>query len=214
MSVKVNLLPADVRKREAAGRAKGMVAAGFLVLAGALGVAYWLKAGEVADARVALAAEEQEVAALQAELAELAEFGELQARRDDAVEIVTIAMSGEASYAGMLQDVAAVMPPDAELSTLSLSTGVQGDPGLGDEVDRHGTMLITGRSVQGHAPGLERFLLEFDKVAAFSDVYFTSSQREEIDGVNLDVVAFSVEVDLGPEVLTGRYADGLPEALR
>ena len=60
----------------------------------------------------------------------------------------------------------------------------------------------------------ERTLLEFDKIAGFSDVFFGSSTLEEVEGLTAPVASFDVEIDLGPEIYTGRYLDGLPEGLR
>ncbi len=50
---------------------------------------------------------------------------------------------------------------------------------LGDARDSWGTITMTGQTRLGHAPGLERLLLEFDKIAAFSDLYFSNSTVDE-----------------------------------
>ena len=52
-------------------------------------------------------------------------------------------------------------------------------------------------------------MLELDKVAAFRAPYFGSAAVD-----NDEAVAFDVSVQLGAEVLTGRYDDGIPEVLR
>lgn len=216
MSVKVNLLPGDVAKKERAGQLRGLIAVVFAAVVALLGVVYWLQLGQLTEAQADLAVEQQALAALQGELAELSEFGDLQQRRDDAVALLGTAMGNEASIAGILQDIAAVMPPDAELTTLSMTARTIEEQQLGDERAAVGTMALSGRSLAGHAPGLERFLIEFDKIAGFSDVFFTNSTRNdvEVSGVPIAVVEFDVEIDLGPETLTLRYVDGLPEGLR
>ena len=85
------------------------------------------------------------------------------------------------------------------------------EPVEGTEPTSLGTLVAVGRSLNDHAPGLERLLLEFDKVAAFHDLFFTSSVLEEPE---TPYPTFTVEAQLGPEVLTGRYLDGVPEDLR
>lgn len=214
MSVKVNLLPSDRAEREAAGRARGYIGLGFVALAGGLGVLYFLGTQNVTAAEGRVAAEQDTLTALQADLAGLEEFDALSVRASDANEVIQAAMGGEVSYAGILQDVAAVMPPSADLESLTISTGQVINRDLGDTRQAIGRLAMGGRSIEGHAPGLERFLLEFDKIAGFSDAFFTSSIRGEVEGLTLDIIDFDVELDLGPDTLTARYVDGLPEVLR
>lgn len=210
MSVKVNLLPGEVAERERAGQARALAALGVLVVIAALGVVYWLQRQEVAETAAQLDAENAATAELQAELATLAEFAELDRMLGDADMRVTAVMGGELGMAGMLQDVAAVMPPDTELSDLSVTrlavvaSPVEVEPPLEVAV-----LTTVGRTNGRHAPGLERLLIELDKVASFRDVFFGSAAVDN-DGA----VAFDLQVDVGPEALTGRYADGLPETLR
>lgn len=215
MSVKVNLLPSDISEREAAGRARGAVGLGLAVLAGGLGFLYFQGTQNVSAAQARVATEQQSLDALQTELDRLGEFDELSQRADASDEIIAVAMAGEVSFAGILQDIAAVMPSSADLDTLGIALlAPGGEPQLGETRDAIGTLNLSGRSIEGHAPGLERFLLEFDKIAGFSDLYFANSTREEFEGVTLDIINFDVEVDLGLETLTRRYVDGLPEVLR
>lgn len=214
MSVRVNLLPRDVQHRAAAGRQRAAIAAGFGLLVIALGAVWFWQGTQLDDAEAELAAEEQELQRLQGEERALGEFRELDSRRAAAAQTLQAALGGEFSLAGILQDVAAVMPTDVELETMTFSYAAEPTVTLGDLRPALGTLAFTGRTISGHAPGLERLLIELDKVAAFADVYFSNSTLEVIENFAGEVVAFSVEVDLGPEVLTGRYVDGLPEALR
>lgn len=210
MSVRVNLVPREVARRQRTTRAYGFIAAGFLGLLVIFGFLYWMQVQRVNDAQAALDEEQARVAALQAELNALTEYRELQTRLDDANELITLALGAEASIAGVLQDVAAVMPGDAQLNSLSVSVGTVAEAGLGDTRPSFGSIALTGLSLRGHAPGLERLLLEFDKIAAFSDIYFSNSTLDPISGQS----TFGVSVDLGPEILTGRYLVGIPEDLR
>jgi hypothetical protein len=81
----------------------------------------------------------------------------------------------------------------------------------GTESASLGTLSAVGKSLNNHAPGLEQLLLELDKVSAFHDLFFTSSILEEPSD---PYPTFTVEAQLGPEILTGRYFDGVPEGLR
>jgi hypothetical protein len=210
MSVRVNLLPQETSARQAAARRRvALVAAGVVILAG-LGTATVWQNGRIADANDRLADEQAVLSALQAEQAQLREFADLEERLAESDELIAQALGSETSFAAVLQDVAAVMPSDAQLESLTIAVDTA-NPNTGVESTSLGTLVAVGRSLNDHAPGLERMLLELDKVLAFHDLYFTSSVLEDPE---LPYPTFTVEAQLGPEVLTGRYAEGIPEGLR
>jgi Tfp pilus assembly protein PilN len=212
MSVRVNLLPQATVERQDVVRQRQGLGVAFAVLILLLGLVYWWQVSRVNDARAVLAAEEEELGQLQAQEAALGEFEELEDRRRRTDEMVIAALDDEISVAGVLQDVAAVMPTDAQLNDLTIAVNEAG-PEEGVERPSWGTLTANGQSLTSHAPGLERFLLEFDKIVAFHDLFFTSSSLDDAEGEN-DIVSFTVESELGPEILTERYSDGLPEELR
>ncbi len=100
---------------------------------------------------------------------------------------------------GEIHHLAAVMPSDTSISTLSVSVSPGGI----------GNVTSAGQSLLGHAPGLERLLISLDKVASFQNVFFASSSLDETG-----MSTFSFNFELTPLILTGRYADGLPEVMR
>lgn len=208
-NVRVNLLPEDIKRRDRQNRRTGLIAIAFVVLLLLIGAAYWWALTEVDEAQAEVDEQQEILQALQADLASLQEFAELRDLRAEGDQVLQAALGGEVSVAGIMQDIAAVMPPDAQLDSLTINATGQTDPELGATRPSYGTVTLTGQTRQGHAPGLERFLLEFDKIAAFSDLYFTNSTVDE-----RDVSTFNADLDLGPEVLTGRYVEGLPEELR
>lgn len=206
---RVNLLPDEQKRRDAQGRRTAGLAAGFGVLVLAIGGVYYWQVTRVNDAQAVVDEEQAELQALQAEQAELQNFAELRTLREEGDATIVAALGAEVSVAGILQDTASVMPPDAQLDALTVTVSGLTEPGLGDERAAWGTMTMSGQTRLGHAPGLERFLLEFDKIAAFSDLYFSNSTVDE-----RGVSTFSATLELGPEVLTNRYVNGLPEELR
>jgi hypothetical protein len=213
MSVRVNLLPAATRERDRAARQRGVAGGLFLVVLLALGSVWLVQDRKLGGLEAELAAEQQVLSGLQAEQAELAAYADLAARLSAADERVRTALSDEVSFAGALQDVAAVTPPDTGL--LSLTIDVQ--PPLTDgteaiagaSVGTVGTVNLSGHSLTGHAPGVERILLELDKVYNFDEPFFNSSTLDE-DGV----ATFNLDVGLQPRSRTGRYDEGVPEDLR
>lgn len=222
MSVRVNLLPQEQTARQAVARQRNGVIAGGLVLLVGLGGAYWWASGQVSDAEDRLAASQQVTVVLRSDVDDLAEFRDLATRRDGSIELLSTTLAGEVSLAGVLQDVASVIPPDTQLEALNVDIlGVgsapaggqdpNGVPAVGVQPGAIGTVNLTGKTLQAHAPGVERFLLELEKVASFRDLFVNSSALDDPDD---RVATFSVDGSIGPETLTGRYVTGLPEELR
>jgi Tfp pilus assembly protein PilN len=212
MSVRVNLLPQEQTARQAAARQRSGVIVGGAALVLALGGAYWWASGQVSDAETRLAAAESVSAALQVEVDQLAEISELDERRNAAVELLSTTLADEVSMAGLLQDVASVIPSDTQLDALTVDLAVAAPEGeLGAVPGAVGSVNLTGKTLEAHAPGVERFLLELDKVAGFRDLYVNSSALDDPDE---RVATYSIDASVGPEALTGRYVDGLPEELR
>lgn len=213
MSVRVNLLPRETFAQQEAARQRLLAGVAGLVLLAVLGGVYLLQMNALSNARDERDIAQAQLHELEGREAQLAEFGDLEQRIRERQEVIATALSGELSFAGMLQDIAAVMPTDAALSDFDVSavedTGPDGQA-VREIVAR---IVANGESLQGHAPGLERLLLQFDKIASFFDVYVTNSELDEEDTDN-DVAVFTVEVDVGQEARTGRYVEGVPEELR
>ena len=208
MSVRVNLLPQATKERGRAGQqrlvAGGVVALVLLVLGG---VWFWANS-QVRDAENRLAAEQAVTAGLRGEQAELVAFRDLAARRDRADDVLTDSLGNEVSVAGILQDLAAVMPEDAQFDTLTVNVQPETDPAS----TAIGSVTITGQSLTSHAPGVEGILLSLEKLATFGDLFLNSST---LDPEAQDpIVTFSVDGAVRVEARTDRYRDGLPEELR
>jgi hypothetical protein len=73
---------------------------------------------------------------------------------------------------------------------------------------------MNGKSLESHAPGVERFLISLDKVASFVDLHVSPPRSRATRRTPTTGPSPSVDGQIGPEVLTGRYDDGLPEELR
>ena len=130
---RVNLLPDEVRKRGESNRVNGLIGVGFIVLLVLVAAGWWVLKSRVDDAKAELATEDQVVATLRADLADLNEFQQLQARVASTDGDMQVVLGGEVSLAGLLQDLAAVMPSDVELTDLSITVDLAADPTLGDQ---------------------------------------------------------------------------------
>ena len=202
MTARVNLLPGTVRERDAANRQRIVaVVVVLVVIAGLAGATLWQRA-ILNDAEDELAEAQAELAAAQQEVAELAEFEDLEQRLATTDDLLEGSMGRDVSLAGVLQDVAMVVPNDGALTSLAVSFD------LDDEVVI-GTLNAGAEVLSAHAPGVERFLLQLERPAGFRNVFPGGSAVDEDD-----IATFTAVVQLGPEYLTHRYEDGLPEVAR
>lgn len=209
MSVSVNLLPDEVRANERAVVARIIAGASAGVFLAALGGVWLWQQSQVDDAEAALAAQQAENAELQAEITELAPFATLTQERDAAASAVTTALGREASLAGVLQDLSSVLPPTAELTGVTLAMAdSSAAPAVGGRRLVEGRMSVQGQVLVGIAPGVERMLVAVDRVAAFDNAFVGTTTTVD------DVTAFTMELELGPEVLSERYSTESQEDVR
>lgn len=219
MRPRVNLLPREAEQREALRRAWGALAAAGLVLLLVIGAIYFVQVSRVRAANTALERAQADRDRLQQQVRGLQEYADLEGRRNASVDLLKKAMANDVTLAGVLQDFAAVIPNEAALTALTVTVGTPQSPGgtaaapAGGAAQAagpaFGKITGSGETLRGHAPGVERFLLEMEKVAAFFNVYLSTSTIDP-----QGVAVFSFEAELGPEIFTRRYADGLPKELR
>ncbi len=208
MSVRVNLLPQATKERGRAGQQRIIAGGAIALVLLALGGAWFWASSQVRQAEDRLAAEQAVTAGLRGEQAELVAFRDLAARRDRADDVLTDSLGNEVSVAGILQDLAAVMPEDAQFDTLTVNVQPETDPAS----TAIGSVTITGQSLTSHAPGVEGILLSLEKLATFGELFLNSST---LDPEAQDpIVTFSVDGAVRVEARTDRYRDGLPEELR
>ena len=207
MSVRVNLLPEATKQRGRDNQQRLLAAAAAGALLLVLGGVWLWASGQVRQAEDQLAAEQNVTAGLRAEEAELIAFRDLADRRDQAVEVLVASLSEEVSVAGVLQDLAAVMPEDAQLDTFSLNLAAPPE----DRADVVGSFNLTGQTLAAHAPGVERILLSMEKITTFGDMFLNSSSlADDLEELDDRVAAYSLDGMIRTEARTERYADGLP----
>lgn len=208
MSVRVNLLPEATKAKGRVSQQRNALLGAFALLLVALAGTYWWASSQVNRTEQELATEQDRTAQLRREQAELVAFRELADRRTTADRLLTTSLSGEASFAGILQDLAVVLPDDTQLDSLMIDVDPPDEPVPGGYI---GSFTITGRTLTSHAPGVEQVLLSLDKIVSFRDLYLNSSSLEQDDE---RIASFSLDGRIGQEASTDRYVEGLPEELR
>jgi Tfp pilus assembly protein PilN len=119
----VNLLPPELRAREATRRQTGLVVLVGLVLIGLIGVFYFLQVLSLSHAQDDLAAQEGVNAQLQAQVRDLQQFAELQNQLAARQQLLATVFTDEVSWSGVLVDVSRIIPSDGYLTSLTGSIG-------------------------------------------------------------------------------------------
>lgn len=214
MSVRVNLLPEATRARGRASQQRGIAAlVGVALIAALAGVWFWGNQ-QISNAEDELADEEARTAQLRSEQAELVGFEELAERRERADSALSSALSHEVSLAGILQDLAAVTPPDAQFNSLTVQLTPAPEPDADEQLQPVGTVNIAGQTLTSHAPGVERLLLSLDKISTLDELYLNSSSLDQDEEQDDEIASFSVDATITSQARTNRYEDGLTEELR
>ncbi len=143
--------------------------------------------------------EQAEVNRLRGEESGLFEFGQLEQNLSTNVQVLQGALAREIGAAGVLQDLAAVLPTNAGLDRLTFDTQSPDEPAF---------LVITGETRAGFAPGIERLMIGLDKVASFMTPKLTSSVIDD------EYTIFEIKVTIDEGAYTGRYRLGLPGELR
>jgi Tfp pilus assembly protein PilN len=145
----VNLLPPEIRERQAIRRRTSLVAGAGAVVLALIGAFYFTQTMELSSVKDELAAQEQANAQLRSQIAELRPFADLQATLAEREELVQTLYANEISWASILLDVSRVIPDQSYLTQLSgqitAPTGtVIGAPEDGTETGLIGNVTFSG----------------------------------------------------------------------
>lgn len=148
---KVNLLPPELRQKQAERRTTTLVAAIGAAVITLILVFYFFQTMQLSSAEDELAQQQQTNADLSAQIADLQPFAELQADLAAKQQLVDSLYLNEVSWAGVLLDVSRVIPDESYLTNLTgqitAPTGTQ----VGAPVDGGSTTLIGNVTFSGVA---------------------------------------------------------------
>lgn len=214
MSARVNLLPKEIEERARARRTTSWAIGAVAAYAALLGLLYIAKLGDLNAARTDRDNAQAAVAQLQAELADLEEFADLDRQLTARNQLLAAAMATEISWARVLNDLSLTFPPSSSLLSMTAeadgagAAGVAGTAPANPNSESVGSVTFDGYSVERYAPGVERVLVKFDEVQTFFNAYLSEAQETPRGGT--EVTGFSGTMQLNDEAYTGRYVDGLP----
>ena len=204
---RVNLLPPEIKEAHRLRRTKAGLAAGLVVVIGAIGGAYVTQVNAKNAAQDNLTAEQATGAKLQAEQAKYADVPRTIAAIDKAETMRETAMANDIEWYRSLTNVSVTLPSKVWLTSLTLQVGAAGGaapsttPAATGDAGGVGTVTAVGTAMDH--PDVATWLDVLARQPGMSDAYFSSSKKKEIGSKS--VVDFSSTATVTDEALSHRY---------
>lgn len=216
MMRRLELLPESYQaERRQRRNIASVVAAGVVVLAVLLG--YWLLLGvRIASAERELARETARNEALQADIASLQRFAELEQEVAAKRAALVTVMKGDVDWPSVLTEIAMVIPGEVWLRSLTASAGTtEGATTVGTETapvrinpeQPFGRMQFQGTSLS--MSGVAKWMLRFGAVKEFDALWLNAASETEL-GEGVPVVDFDATLELNDEASSRRFQEQLP----
>lgn len=172
---------------------------------------FFLLTGQVNDAQDELATVEATNQQLEAEIAELQRFAELEAEVQAKRTALQTVFAGDIDWPAMMTQIAMVIPGDVWLNSFSTSAGVtEGAAPVGSETN---AIRLTNKSPIGRIsfegnsvcmPGVPRWLIRLGTVKDFSAIWLTDAAEAD-SRPGCEPVTFSSTVELDDSALSNRF---------
>jgi len=200
----VNLLPPDLRAREATRRLTSVVVIVGVIVLGLVGLFYFFQVMNLSRAQDDLAAQEGVNRQLQAQVNDLQRFQELQNQLEAKQELVNSVFIGEVSWSTVLVDVSQVIPSEAYLTSLTGSTSPATPAPTTTGAPLIGNISFTG--VVRETDPLASWLTRLEQVDGWVNAWMTSATEESPFS---RIYTFNSGLDLSLGAAT-RRGKGLP----
>jgi Tfp pilus assembly protein PilN len=195
---------------------------GFVVVAGLVAllllVGWWFLLGQqIGNAEDELAEVQATNAQLEAQIAELQRFAELEAEVQAKRQALRTVFAGDVDWPAILTEVAMVVPGEVWLTNLTASAGqTEGAAPVGTETAEvriskgqpFGRIQFQGQSLS--MPGIARWMLRLESVREFAAVYLNSAVKAEGgEDTAVEIVTFDNTLELSDRAASGRFQRGV-----
>ncbi|HTG47087.1 MAG TPA: hypothetical protein VK646_05490 [Actinomycetota bacterium] len=148
----VNLLPPDILQGQRYRRLTGLIVLAGLVVLGLIILFYLVQVGRLASVNSDISAQQATNAQFESDIAGLSKYENLQSEAQQQQQLLSDAYQGEVSYSGLMMDMSRVIPSEAFLSALSVTTPGSTStstttPSTGTTSEFIGSMTASGETV-------------------------------------------------------------------
>jgi type IV pilus assembly protein PilN len=200
----VNLLPPELRQKQAERRTTTLVAAIGAAVITLILVFYFFQTMQLSSAEDELAQQQQTNATLSAQIAELQPYADLQADLAAKQQLVDTLYLNEVSWAGVLLDVSRVIPDQAYLTNLTGQITAPTGGQVGTPVEGVATSLIGNVTFSGVAhetQTIASWLTRLEEIRGWVNPWVNNSQE---NAEFSRIYTFDGSVDLTLDAATER----------
>lgn len=208
----VNLLPPELRERQAIRRTTSLVVAAGLAALALIGIFYFFQVQRLSQVQSDLEAQQSRNAQLQTQIGSLQEFADLQAELASKEALVGEIFANEVSWSSALLDVSRVIPDASYLTNLTgqITPTVVGEvatepTGVTPETTLIGNMTFAG--VANQTETIATWITRLEEVQGWVNAWVNSAQE---DAPFSRIYTFSNGLDLTQEAATARGRGGTP----
>ena len=202
----VNLLPPELRERQAIRRTTSLVVAAGLATLALIGIFYIFQVQRLSQVQSDLEAQQSTNARLVNQIASLREFGALQAELAAKEALIDVIFVNEVSWSSALLDVSRVIPEASYLTDLTgqIVATVAGDvvaepTGGTPETTLVGNMTFAG--VANQTETIATWITRLEEVQGWANAWVNSAEE---DAPGSRIYTFSNGLDLTQEAVTER----------
>lgn len=202
----VNLLPLELRERQAVRRTTSLVVAVGLAALALIGILYLFQVLRLSQFRSDLEAQRSTNARLVSQITSLREFAALQAELAAKEALIDVIFVNEVSWSSALLDVSRVIPDASHLTNLTgqIEATVAGEAvaeptGGTPETTLVGNMTFAG--VANQTETIATWIARLDEVQGWANAWVNSAEE---DAPGSRIYTFSNGLDLTQEAVTER----------
>jgi len=201
----INLLPPEIRQRQAIRRNTSFVIVVGLVVLALVGLFYFVQVQRLSQTQSDLADQQDRNANLQSQIAALSQFADLQAELAAKQQLVATIFVNEVSWSSALLDVSRVIPDASYLTNLTgqITATVAGEvaapTGGTPETTLIGNMSFAG--VANQTETIATWITRLEEVQGWVNAWVNSAQE---NAPSSRIYTFSNGLDLTQEAATAR----------